>query len=139
MVNNETFFNVFIKFFYSILILAITICLAFDCTGTVETASQNECKKVGCYSTKNIMPCANTITNLDQICSYYLAKNTQGILSMALLENATLIPEHAILTVVDFGIINTKVRIVRDGGDGVMNGCIVYVKTEHLTELCEYI
>lgn len=63
----------------------------------------------------------------------------KGIASMASIGTATLIPKLATLEMVDMGFTNSKVRIKWDGCEGEMDGCIVYVKTDHLKRLCNEI
>lgn len=122
-------------------LMAFMVCSCFCSTNseTSSTTSSSYGEYTGLYRTTNIIPCAISVNNLDQMCSYCSAQNVKGIASMASMGVATLIPECATLEIVDMGITNSKVRIRRDGADGEMNGCIVYVKTDHLKRLCNEI
>ena len=121
------------KKFIVFCLMAFMVC-SCSCSCSTNTSSNEE--YTGYFTTNQIVPCANSVGNLDQMCSYCSVQNMNGMISMAQLGIATLLPEFAFLYVVDYGYTNSKVKIIRDGADGEMNGCIVYVKTDHLKRLC---
>ena len=131
----------FIVFVFTTIILTSCFCSTStsEYSAPTSTSSSSYGEYTGLYRTTNIIPCAISVSSLDQMCSYCSAQNVKGIASMASIGTATLIPELATLEMVDMGFTNSKVRIRWDGGEGEMNGCIVYVKTDHLKRLCDEI
>ena len=134
------------KKFFILCLMAFMVCSCFCSTSTSDyssptstTSSSSYGEYTGLYRTTNVIPCATSVSSLDQMCSYCSAQNVKGIASMAAIGTATLIPEFATLEMVDMGFTNSKVRIRWDGHEGEMNGCIVYVKTDHLKRLCDEI
>ena len=129
------------KKFFVLFLMAFMICSCFCSTNneTSSTTSSSYGEYTGLYKTTNVIPCAISVSSLDQMCSYCSAQNIKGMATMASIGTATLIPEFATLEMVDMGFTNSNVRIRWDGCEGEMNGCIVYVKTDHLKRLCDEI